>query len=204
MPSLRNSRVAGVVLAAGLSSRLGANKLLINLGTETVVRRAARQAIEAGLSPVIIVLGFEAEQVAAALDGLVVHSALNPDYANGMHLSVRVGLAQVPADCDAALVLLADMPLVTSQMLAAMVARFRAGTVPLVISRYGEVQAPPTLYSRALFPALVAAGKGCGRQVVREYRDRAATVQWPAALLADLDHPEDVERLRALFLAPTP
>ncbi|MGH7525847.1 MAG: nucleotidyltransferase family protein, partial [Gemmatimonadales bacterium] len=141
MPSARSGRVAGVVLAAGSSSRLGANKLLLTLGRETVVRRAARQAVEAELSPVVVVLGFEAEQVEAALEGLTVEPVVNPDYAVGLNASLRVGIAQVPPDCDAALVLLADMPLVTARMLAQMVSRFRAGREPLVVSLYGDVPA---------------------------------------------------------------
>jgi molybdenum cofactor cytidylyltransferase len=195
---MRDGRVAGVVLAAGSSSRLGSNKLLIDLGGETIVRRAARRALEAGLAPVIVVLGFEADRVAEALRGLDVMPVVNLDHAGGMHGSLQAGIGRVPADCEAAVVILADMPLVTSAMSAGLVARFRSGLEPLVISLYGDVQAPPTLYARALFPALGAAGEGCGRQVVRDHRDEAAAMKWPPALLADLDRPEDVERLRSL------
>jgi molybdenum cofactor cytidylyltransferase len=111
---------------------------------------------------------------------------------------MRAGIERVPADCEAAVVILADMPLVTSAMSAGLVTRFRSGVEPLVISLYGTVQAPPTLYARTLFPALGAAGEGAGRQVAREHRDEAAAIEWPPDLLADLDRPEDVERLRTL------
>ena len=194
--------VAGVLLAAGTSSRLGSNKLLLELGAETVVRRAARHALEAGLWPVIVVLGHEAPQVAAALGGLPLETVVNPEYHAGMHASLRAGIARVPAGCDAALVLLSDMPLVTPGMIAEVVARYRAGG-ELVISLYGEVQAPPTLYARRLFPALSAAGPGCGRQVIRDHRSDAVEVRWPPKLLADLDLPEDLERIRALLAHPT-
>ena len=194
---MRGDRVAGVVLAAGSSSRLGSNKLLIDIDGETVVRRAARRALEAGLTPVIVVLGFEANGVAEALEGLDVVLVVNPDHAGGMASSMRAGIRQVPGDCEAAVVILADMPLVTSAMTAGMVARFRNGPEPLVVSRYGDVQAPPTLYDRGLFPALAAAGDGGGRRVVRDHRDDAAAMEWPPALLVDLDRPEDVERLRS-------
>jgi molybdenum cofactor cytidylyltransferase len=196
MPSERSGRVAGIVLAAGSSSRLGTNKLLITLGMEPVVRRAARRAIDAGLSPVVVVMGFEADRVGAALEGLPVELVVNQDHAMGMHTSVRVGIEQVPADCDGLIIVLADMPLVTSAMLAELAARFRAGSEPLVVSRYGDVQAPPTLYSRALFPALSAAGESGGRRVIRDHRDQAAELRWPPELLVDLDRPEDVTRLR--------
>ncbi|MBA3553651.1 MAG: nucleotidyltransferase family protein [Gemmatimonadales bacterium] len=188
--------VAGVILAAGRSSRLGTNKLLIELGGETVVRRAARQALEAGLSPVIVVLGFEEERVAAALEGLAVQKVVNRRHEEGMHASLRAGIERVAAECGAAVVILADMPLVTARMLEQIVARFRSAGAPLVISLYGEMQAPPTLYARALFPALAESGAGGGQQVVRQYREQATRLHWPAPLGADLDRPEDIARLR--------
>lgn len=195
MPPDRTGRVAGVVLAAGLSARLGTNKLLLRLESEPLVRRAARLALEAGLSPVIIVLGHEAEQVAAALDGLPVVSVVNPDFRAGMHRTLQRGVEQVPAECAAAVVLLADMPFVSAAMLAELVARFRSGTEPLVLSLYGEVQAPPTLYARSLFPEIAAAGEACGRRIVLAHRREAAALRWPEAALADIDRPEDAARL---------
>jgi molybdenum cofactor cytidylyltransferase len=191
----RTGRVAGVVLAAGASTRLGTNKLLLWLDSEPLVRRVARLALEAGLSPVVVVLGHETERVAAALDGLAVETVVNPAFGAGMAGSLKLGIARVPADCAAAVVLLADMPFVTAAMVAALVARFRGGTEPLVLSLYGEVQAPPTLYARTLFPALAEAGDGGGRRVVLDHRSEAAELRWPAAALVDIDHPADAARL---------
>lgn len=195
MPPDRTGRVAGVVLAAGLSARLGTNKLLLRLDSEPLIRRAARLALEAGLSPVIVVLGHEAEQVAAALDGLPVVSVVNSDFRAGMHRTLQHGIEQVPAECAAAVMLLADMPFVSAAMLAELVARFRSGAEPLVLSLYGEVQAPPTLYARSLFPEIAAAGEACGRQIVLAHRGEAAELRWPEAALADIDRPEDAARI---------
>ena len=195
MTAERAGRIAGVVLAAGTSSRLGGNKLLLRLDSEPLVRRAARQAVEAGLSPVIVVLGHEAERVAAALGGLTVETVINPGYRAGMHGSLQTGIEHVPGDCAAAVVLLGDMPLVTAAMIAVLAERFRRGAEPLVLSLYGEVQAPPTLYARLLFPAIAAAGARGGREVVLAHRNEAAEVRWPEALLADVDRPEDAARL---------
>jgi molybdenum cofactor cytidylyltransferase len=195
VPAERAGRVAGVVLAAGTSSRLGVNKLLLRLDSEPLVHRAARHAAEAGLSPVIVVLGHEAERVAAALGGLMVETIVNSKYRAGMHESIQTGIGRVPGDCAAAVVLLGDMPLVTAAMIGALTERFRRGTELLVLSLYGEVQAPPTLYARSLFPALAASGTGGGREVVLAHRSEAAEIRWPEALLADVDRPEDAARL---------
>ena len=189
--------VAGLVLAAGSSSRLGTNKLLVELRGEPLVRRAALGALAAGLSPVIVVIGFESARVARALTGVPVTIVTNPRHDEGLPSSLRTGLAAVPLDCAGALVLLPDMPLVTPPMLTELVARFRGSGAPLVISLYGDTAAPPTLYSRALFAALIAAPDG-GREVVRAHRSEAAVVRHSAALLVDVDVPADLTRLRTL------
>lgn len=184
--------VAGIVLAAGHSSRMGHNKLLLEVAGEPLVRRTARRAVEAGLSPVLVVLGFEAERVRQALAGLPVTEVLNPDYERGINGSVSRGIAAVPAGCSAAIVILGDMPLVTAPMLEALVTRHRETGASLVLSMYGDVQAPPTLYGRELFAEFhTRSGEGCGKKVVREHGERAERVTWPAELLADIDEAPD-------------
>lgn len=192
------ARAAGVVLAAGASTRMGRNKLLFPLEGASVLRRAVGRALDAGLDPVVVVLGHEAERAGRELDGLAVQTALNPAYQQGINGSLRTGIAGLPADAQAAVVVLADMPFVTSDMLATLVRRFRSGSAPLVISEYDGVSAPPMLYDRSLFPELLAmSGEGCGRAVVRRHRHEADVVAWPASALDDLDVPDDYERIRA-------
>ena len=187
--------VAGVVLAAGASRRMGENKLLFRLDGESLVARAVRRALEAGLDPVIVVLGHEAPRVRSEIEALACRPVVNPDHASGgQGSSFRAGIAAASAS-PAAVVLLADMPHVSADMLAALVDRHRASGAPLVVSEYGGVPAPPTLYGRALFSE-IASGTGCGRDVVRRHRAGAEVVAWPAERLADLDEPADVERLR--------
>jgi molybdenum cofactor cytidylyltransferase len=177
---------------------MGQNKLLLRLGGEAVVRRAARRAIAAGLDPVVVVLGHEAQLVAPELAGLAVRTVVNADYADGIHTSRRMGLGAVPSDAQAAVVLLADMPFVTEQMLATLVARYREADALLVASEYAGEPAPPTLYDRALFAEIAGMeGEGRAGQVVRGHAGEALVVAWPAAALGDLDRPEDYERARA-------
>ena len=188
--------IAAVVLAAGSSTRMGRNKLLLELDGETVVRRAARTAIEAGLSPVIVVTGHAREAVEGQLHGLGCSSVFNGEHLAGTHTSVAVGIGAVGAGCAAAVVILADMPLVTAAMLRALVARYRASRPLLVASRYGgEVNAPPILYDRRLFGELRRMDARCGREVVRRHRHEAVEIQWPAEFGRDLDNPGDYRRI---------
>ena len=198
MPAERSGAVAGVVLAAGSSTRMGRNKLFFDLDGETLLRRVVRRAIDAGLDPVLVVVGHEGARARAELAGLPCTPIDNPDHALGINRSLRTGISHVPERARAAVVMLADMPFVTSRMVAALVARYRGSTAPLVISAYGDVNAPPMLYDRRLFPELQRMeGEGCGRQVVRRHRHEAVALSWPSAALQDIDVPDDYERIRA-------
>ncbi len=197
-PSERSGAVAGVVLAAGSSTRMGRNKLFFEIDGETLLRRVVRRAIGAGLDPVLVVVGHEEERARAELAELACTPVDNPDHAQGINRSLRTGISHVPERARAAVVMLADMPFVTSRMVAELVARYRDGTAPLVISAYGDVNAPPMLYDRSLFSELrQMKGEGCGRQVVRRHRDEAIAISWPEAALQDIDVPEDYERIKA-------
>jgi molybdenum cofactor cytidylyltransferase len=190
--------VAGIVLAAGASTRMGTNKMFLEIGGESILRRTAGRALAADLDPVIVVLGHEAERARSELSGLRVCPVVNPDYARGINTSLKAGVAAVPEDCAAVVVLLADMPFVTDRMIARMVELYRESGAPLVVSDYAGVHAPPHLYDRSLKAELGAMeGEGCGKQVVRRHLSEAAAAAWPAAALTDIDRPEDWERIRA-------
>ena len=194
----RRDTVAGVVLAAGTSSRMGRNKLLLQLGGQTVLRRAVRTAVDAGLDPVLVVLGHESERGRDELAGLPCEVVLNPRYEEGIHSSVRTGIGAVPERSTAAVVLLADMPLVDAPMIRTLVERYRSERAPLVVSDYQGVDAPPILYDRQLFGELRALeGEGCGKRVVKRHSAEAIRIGWPARALTDLDRPEDLDRVRA-------
>lgn len=190
-------RVAGVVLAAGSAARFGRNKLLLTLGGESLARRAPTAALDAQLDPVVVVLGHEADRVRAELEGLAVQEVRNRGHARGMSSSLAAGIAALPESADAAVVLLADMPLVTAAMVARLARTFRETGALLVVSAYGGVEAPPTLFARALFPELrESQGDAGGRPVVRRHRGDLVRVDWPAAALADVDREADWERMR--------
>ena len=191
------SDVAAIVLAAGASVRMGRNKLLLELGGESLVRRAARRAVGAGMSPVVVVTGHERGAVEAELHGIGCRSVFNGEHAMGQHTSVGAGVAAVGAGCAGAMVVLADMPFVTVAMLRAVADRYRETGAALVLSRYGgETIAPPMLYDRSLFGELLRMDRRCGREVARRHGAAAAVVDWPAEALRDLDTPEEYERAR--------
>ena len=184
---------------------MGENKLFLRIEGETLLRRVVRRAIAAGLDPVIVVLGYEADRAAWELGDLACRPVRNPDHASGQATSFRAGIGAVPATAPAAVILLADMPHVDERMIRALVETYREIDRPLVISEYDGIHAPPTLYDRSLFAEIAGmTGDGCGRQVVRRHRAEAEAIAWPADRLADLDSPEDLVGSGLVFSVSKP
>lgn len=193
-------RIAGIVLAAGASRRMGpsTNKLLLEIGGEPMVRRVVRRAIDATLDPVVVVLGHEPERVRAALVGLPCAFVTNADYTGPTSGSLHAGLRTLDASVAGAVVMLGDMVRVTTEMVLALRDGPRDSPAPLAVSRYGAegVLAPPLLFRRALWPELLAwTGEGCGKAVVKAHLAEAIVFDWPPEALRDVDTPADFEEL---------
>ena len=152
----RAPRIAAIVLAAGLSSRMGRNKLLVELNGKPLLRHAVEAAAKSAADPVIVVTGNESGKVADALAGLEVRTVVNPDYALGLSTSLRAGIAALPGDCDGALVLLGDMPGVSSALLDRMIAAFSpADNRAIVVASHGGKRGNPVLWARRFFPEIL-------------------------------------------------
>jgi molybdenum cofactor cytidylyltransferase len=199
--------VTGVILAAGASSRMGTQKLLLPLGGEPIVTRTIRQVAEAGFDDVLVVVGHEHEKVLAAIAGLRCRHAVNPDYATGMGSSFRTAVAEL-GNSDAAMFALADQPFVTASEYRRLLDAYltqppsQAQSAGIVSVRYGDVTAPPHLFDREFFPELAVLEHGA-RPVLQRHRDRTVVLQFPPELLLDIDTPEDYERASARLSAGT-
>lgn len=196
-PDAPGERVAGIVLAAGASSRMGGpNKLLLPVEGRPMVRLVVGRVLEAGAWPVLVVTGRDAPDVRDACSGLPVRFVHNDAFTGPTSGSLHAGLAALGDDTDAALVMLADMPRVGVDMLRDVVHAVRRRDVPLAVSRYGDVLAPPLAFRRALWPELLAwHGEGCGKAVVRAHEHEATMLDRPMAALQDVDTPDDYASL---------
>ena len=199
-PSPRETTpLAVIVLAAGRSSRMGAqNKLLKEVDGTPLVVRAVDAALAAGVGPVTVVTGHEADGIEAALRERDVRFAHNPDYADGMSTSLRAGLDAI--DAGAAMVLLADMPDVAADGIRCLAEAFRREGGSRVVAACDpatERRGNPVVWPAALFDELRAIeGDRGARDVLRTRADEVVTVDMEGAGL-DLDTPEAfAERLK--------
>ncbi len=170
--------VTAVALAAGASTRMGVQKLLLPLGNEPLVRRAAGQLLDAGFGDVLVIVGCEHEKVLAALAGLPIRHAINTEYETGMGSSFRTAVAHLH-ESNAALFALADQPFVTATEYRALLDAYRKQAPAIVGARYGNITAPPHLFSRALFPELAQLRDGA-RSVLERHRDETIVIDFPA------------------------
>jgi molybdenum cofactor cytidylyltransferase len=172
--------VSAVVLAAGLSSRMGGpHKLLLDVGGEPMLRRVVRSVLGLNPAEVVVVTGYRADDVKASLDGLPVRFVHNPDFADGQPGSVLAGVRALTVFCHAMIIVLGDQPLLT----------------PPALSRLIEAYATaPTGRSMKI---------GGGR-LIETYPDEVALTEMADdAFTQDCDTPEDYVVLQArLGIAP--
>lgn len=194
--SRRDSTVAGVLLAAGTSSRYAeSNKLLEPVDGEPMVRRSARTLLDADLDSVTVVLGYDADRVRDALADLDVAFVENPDYETGQASSLRRGVEHLQnvGDVDAAVFALGDMPFVDSSSVEALVATFDAtGRSALATGHEGQ-RGNPVLFAAEHFDALAdASGDIGGRSVLLGSGDAAIVETGDSGVLRDVDRPDDL------------
>jgi molybdenum cofactor cytidylyltransferase len=206
------SRPAAIVLAAGEASRFGSQKLLSLLRGRPLIQHVVDAACASSLEPVVVVLGADADAIAARLEPGRARIVRNAEYATGQASSLRAGvramsdasravgdsshaLTDMP---DAVVVLLGDQPLVTAALLEALVARqHETGASAVMCSQDGR-RSPPTLLHRVLWPEIEGLQGDTGAREILAGRSDVATffVGHAVANLGDIDHPEDLSRLQ--------
>jgi molybdenum cofactor cytidylyltransferase len=144
-----------VILAAGTSSRLGRPKQLLELRGRPLLQHAVDAASEAGLDEILVVLGHEAGEVAAALSlPEAGRSVVNPNYVEGQSSSLRAGLLAVSVEARAAVVLLGDQPAISPAAIRAVVSTYEETGGPVVQAAYGGRPGHPVLFDRRIWPEI--------------------------------------------------
>jgi len=189
--------ITGIVLAAGTSSRFGRTKQLFELEGKPLVQHAVDAATAAGLDEVVVVLGHDAERVGASLllpaSGRTV---FNPSYEAGQSTSLTAGLNAAGPESEAAVVLLADQPGITSQHLRALVDTFEAGRPSIVRLRFRDGPGPALLSREVWGEARRLAGDTGAREIIAAHPGWVKEIVVESDAPVDVDRPPDLDRLR--------
>jgi molybdenum cofactor cytidylyltransferase len=193
--------IAGVVLAAGRSSRMGGpNKLLAEIGGKPLVRIVVDAVLASRARPVVVVTGHQRDKVEAALADLAIKFVHNPHFADGLGTSLKTGIAALPAEADGAIVCLGDMPQVDAALIDRLIGAFDPDHGALVVlPTIDGKRGNPVVWSRRFFPDLMAVEGDVGaRYLIGRYTEAVAEVPLTGtAALTDVDTPEALEAVRA-------
>ena len=190
-PQMR-MKIAGIILAAGRSTRMGSTKQLLAWRDCTVLEQTVRHAQTAQLDPIIVVTGHEADKIDSLLEPYPVHMVYNPDYVTGEMLSsLQVGVRALPAGISAMLVLLADQPMVPPAIFQELCQAYERGKGELIAPVYAGKRGNPVLISQKYFEPLLGLPAGSApRALLQQFpQDLCLLPVNTPTVLADLDDP---------------
>jgi molybdenum cofactor cytidylyltransferase len=187
-----------ILLAAGGSTRMGGPKLLMPWRGRSLLRHAAESAIASGAAKVIVVLGAEAQAMQLILADLPIATVVNERWQTGMGSSLKVGLAtlvSIKPTVSAAIVMLADQPMVGESAVSELTAVHCRTGKPICASAYAGTLGPPALFAASQFAPLARIGDAEGaKRILSESPDNVAAVPMDSAAV-DIDTPEDYRAL---------
>ncbi len=197
--------VAGIVLAAGESTRMGRPKQLLPAGGGTLLERILDEALRSDLDEVILVLGHLFEDIRAVLGQVLEHPKLkvveNRQYKQGISSSIIAGLSEVEESHDHVMILLADMPHIDANLIDLLVRRYIDSRLPLGAIKLKTKRTHPVIFSRKLFHELHNLKGDVGaRDLFKKYTDQVCLVE-PEGFYddRDIDTPEDHTKYRKTF-----
>lgn len=195
---------AVIVLAAGLSSRMGGrNKLLLPLAGQPLVRHSVAHALSADVGPVIVVTGHQHNQIENALAGCSIRFVYNSDFAQGMATSIVAGLRAAAETSDCCLMLLGDMPLIGAETIKYLVnAAGEAPDAAAAVPVFRGEWAHPVILRRKIFAEILQLrGDGGARKILAGRADVLLLPVEDEGTVLDADTPEafaQIQRVHAL------
>src|SRR5262245_23853974 len=188
--------ISGILLAAGESSRMqGSFKPLLKWGKRTVIGECVHQMRNSQLAEIFVVLGHRELEIRQTLSGSGVQYAINDDYRRGMLSSIKVGLASLSPNEDAALIALVDQPMIAKEIIDTLIDAFDAGAKGIALPTYEGKHGHPIIISARYFEEIMQLDEDSPeglRLFIDKHRDDTLEVPVPTqAVIEDIDLPED-------------
>ena len=187
--------IAGVVLAAGESSRLGSPKQLVRVKERTLLVHTADCLVRGGCARVAVVLGASMEKIVPTLIGLEAKVVVNEDWREGIASSIRAGISALADEVEAVVLATCDQPRLEPDVVRRLIARFDGVPECMVACEYAGTVGVPALFGRGRFEELLQLrGESGARRLLRGNIDRVVRVPWPGGTF-DVDLPSDREKI---------
>jgi len=190
--------IAGIILAAGTSSRMGKPKQLLTYKGKTLLNWVLETAIQSSLSRVVLVLGHSAAEIQKTLDYPNIPIIFNAQYHQGQSSSIRHGINALEPSTNAAMFLLGDQPLIKTATINALISSYTEKQSLITVPTFQGKRGNPVIFDRRLFPQLeTLSGDSGGRVLFDENVDQIAIVEVDdPGILMDVDSFEDYEKLQ--------
>lgn len=188
--------ICAIVLAAGYSSRMGTQKLLLPIGQGTVISHIVNQLIKSKVIKTYVVVGHQADQVTKELSDLPVTIIHNPEYKSGMLSSVRAGLLNIPDKCEAVFVVLGDQPSISSAIIDEMIRLFSIKEKKIIVPVFNGNRGHPVLLSTIYKDEILKNFNDIGLRGILQVHDSdlyEMSVS-DSSVLMDMDYPRDYQR----------
>jgi molybdenum cofactor cytidylyltransferase len=194
---------AGILLAAGESTRFGEPKQLFTLGGRFLIEWALAAALGSNLDHVLLVLGCEHERIRRCLGSSTAHPKceilVNPDYRSGQSTSLQAGLLKIRHDFPSAMFLLGDQPLVDAALINLLLQHYAGSEKPICVPTHRGTRGNPTLFASPFYPEILnLTGDKGARDIISAHPDQVLAAEIPDPLVfRDIDRREDVEKIAA-------
>ncbi|SJZ33434.1 molybdenum cofactor cytidylyltransferase [Selenihalanaerobacter shriftii] len=189
--------ISAIVLAAGMSTRLGRPKQLLSLGEETIIERVVDNLIMANVDEIVVVLGHYDDEIRPLLTSLNIKIVYNPYYKAGQSTSLVRGLNSIEEDCTGILCMLGDQPLVEVNTLNQLITEFKYGKELIVWPEYKGQRGNPVIFdSKLKIDMLEMDGDQGARPLLHKYRTQSRGIEVKdQGVVFDIDTEEDYEKL---------
>lgn len=193
--------ISAIILAAGLSSRMGKNKLLLPLGKQSIIEHVVEKVSKSQVDEIIVVLGNDATDIKAVLERFDIKIVANSDYIKGQSTSVKVGIQEVDDHTEGALFIMGDQPMIKSGIINDIIHRFSECKCSIVVPTYNNRRGNPVLFGNRWFGDLndVQGDKG-GRDILKNNLDQVSFLEISDDLfLKDIDDEAMYQYIKAEF-----
>ena len=193
---MKNAGITAVVLAAGDSTRMGSQKLLLPYGGSTVIRHIAETLLETEIDRIVVVVGRDGPKIRKALDGLDIVIRENPDPDLGMLSSVRIGIREAIENKNDVMIFLGDQPFLDISFIQGLLLQFRSGSSVILAPVFQGRRGHPLVIGARYHDKILSRYDDVGlRGLLHEHADEIEEFRADDAwVLEDMDYPEDYQR----------